>query len=155
MTNTTDTAPTLDNKKIHSPAVVQAHRQAVAEFYAARRANEDAQVSKANAETGHANRVLTDAEYFDMAVAADEVRKEKELVRQVAEHAAEQARLDFLASSPAVVQLTAATEFELLTNLQHWLHKKYTINLDNLRYFIRGCYSIELLAPVAGKGGAK
>jgi hypothetical protein len=146
ITDTTTAAPTLDTSKINSPAVVREHEQRLADFYAAKRA-----ADKAKEKPAPVIHTMSQEDYYAQAVAVEEARKEKELARLVAELAAEKARADFLASSPAVVQLTESTAYGLLTNLQHWMHKGYTANVDNLRYFISGCYSVELLAPVAVK----
>jgi actin-related protein len=134
----------LDNTKIHSPAVVRKWQHDMADYHAAKRNEELDAERKRQAEMAHANRVLNDDEYHQLAIQRENQKREKELERQVAELAKEKAKQEYLASSPEEVEISEHSDAEMLRLLQHWIQRGYEINFEAARYFQPGFYNIRL-----------
>lgn len=148
MNNITETAAEqslpqpLDLSKIHSPLAVKLHAAKVADYYAWRRAQDGKIVEEAK--SVHQPKMLNDDDYYELAVQQQNEKQQRELERQVAQLAAEQARAGFLESTPESVTITEASPFGLLSALQQRIQQGYEVDLDNILYFISGCYSVTL-----------
>lgn len=148
MNNITETAAEqslpqpLDLSKIHSPSAVKLHAAKVADYYAWRQSQDRKIVEEAK--SVHQPKMLNDDEYYQLAVQQQEEKQQRELERQVAALAAEQEIAGFLESTPESVTITEATPFALLSALQHRIKQGYEIDLNNIFYFISGCYSVTL-----------
>jgi hypothetical protein len=97
----------LDRTKLHSPAVVRSHDKAVADYWQAVREAERAEAQAKEAAQAHSNRVISEDDYFQMAVARDNANRLKDLERQTAALAAEKEKQDYLASNPDVAEVVA------------------------------------------------
>ncbi|MDO9419959.1 MAG: hypothetical protein Q7T66_04775 [Herminiimonas sp.] len=140
---------------LHSQEAIAAHAAEHERIYQHNRNTErlirEAQTRADNKET----RPLTDSEYY-----AENVEREKQKQAKAAAAAdevvkKEKEREDFLASSPAVVQIEAKNPVALCMDISHWCNKGYQVDLNSIDYFDIGLYSLRLLAPAkpAIKGG--
>lgn len=149
MTTTTQMPAPLDTSVIHSPEVIRGHKAAVQAYYVERRADEAVKLQKSKPAQP---RMLTDQEAYELAIAEDNAKKERQLARDVEAMQKEIAKAEFLASSPDSVKITAATPHQLFSELQPWFNKGYQVDLENLRYFVPNCYSVELTKPAKNRG---
>jgi len=140
----------FDITRLYSPAEqrsVQAHNRAV---YEARRLAEQAIQKAAERDRNHANRILTDEEYYAMKKKENEERQFKQKMHELEIAAKRQAQIDYMNSSPDEVKINANNPFELTQQINHWVGKRgYVIQTENIFYFISGCYALTLSAPPA------
>jgi hypothetical protein len=145
----TNNIPALDNTRIHSPAEIAAWKQKHADAYNARIAAENAAAAIERAK--QTPKILSKQEQYERALANEAVKQERLLEEAVLAAAEEQAKIDYLASSPDVVEVSERNPHALLLNLEHWVKRGYSIDLDNLDYFQHGMYIVNLKKPVTKK----
>lgn len=146
-----NTPSVLSNTKIHTPEQIAAHKDAVQQYFADKRAAEAIAIADQTKQKAHANRILNSQEYYEISVAADTAKKERELQREV-DHLVEKAAKDELhASRPETVTISERGDFTFLRDLQTWLQLGYTIDFDANRYLQPNFYSITLNKGVTGK----
>jgi hypothetical protein len=114
--------------KLHSPEVRRAHQAKVEAHYAAKRELERAERAAAEAAKAHANRVLTEQEYFAAAVERENVNRAKQAEREAAQYAAEQAKKEALAGSPEIADILTNNPADMLREVILWGRKGYELN---------------------------
>jgi hypothetical protein len=159
MTTTKPTPPAdLDSTVLHSPAEVQAWKDAHADYRNALAAIERAEEAKAKAAQEKANGVLTDEDYFEQAKKR-EAEKQKKLAEAAAADAARRAEKEaYMLSEPEVADVMEATEFNLLKALEHWMSRGYRVTDDSLKFWTPRLYHVQLAKPaelLRGTGKAK
>jgi hypothetical protein len=140
--------------EIHSPAVQAAHRAAVAAYYEQKREEEKRIADKALAAEANANRALTPDEEYQAAVKRHEAQKAKAEERRMAEVTAQLAEAAYLASLPAIAEVSERSEHTFLLKLAHWLGQGYSVADDSVIHWLPGFYCVQLHKP-AGKKAAK
>jgi hypothetical protein len=126
----------LGSHRIHTPGEVRAHEKAVAEYWAAFHAQERERVEKIEAERAFACRVLTDQEYYELALEREAAQQARQLERDVAALAKEQEKQAFLQTEEPTVQILESTDFQFLTLVEHFIGRGYTFDWDGPRAFI-------------------
>lgn len=139
----------LDNKILHHPDVVRQHKSDVFEYHAAIRATEQAKVVADQAAEAHANRIISDEEYYQANVLRQQEQEKRQASYVVAEKAAALANIDRLMQSPPVAEVVARNEFAFLQELILWSSKGYTLEDNGIVHFGPGFYNVLLSAPAA------
>jgi hypothetical protein len=145
----------LDRTKLHSPAVVRSHDKAVADYWQAVREAERAEAQAKEAAQAHSNRVISEDDYFQMAVARDNANRLKDLERQTAALAAEKEKQDYLASNPDVAEVVATNVAVFLNQLQHWHVRGYSVDFNGPLMTMPNLYHVMLNAPAKSTKGTK
>lgn len=102
-----------------------------------------------------AARTLTTDEYHALAVARHEEAQRRLAEREAASKAQAEAEAAYLASMPEIAEVTEASEFLLLTKLQHWFSLGYQVHENSVQFFAPGCYSVSLKKPATTKSKGK
>jgi hypothetical protein len=139
----------LDNSRLHTRAEVREWKAANAAYFAAIRAEADAERKQKEAAKQKANRPLTDDEYDAMARQREEKRLAAIAEREAEEAAKLKAKSDYLASTPDVAEIAENSEFNFLQAVISWAAKGYTLPDDGIKLMIPSFYSISMNAPVA------
>lgn len=140
--------PDLDHTVLHSPVEIRAWKTAVRD-----RANEiirleNEAVQALVAKEAKERSPLSEEEYYREALQRQAERDAKALEDQLRMDVAEQARLDFLESSPETLTITENNPSSFFVAINHWVRDRgYSLDTIDVRYFIPGCYSAGLLAP--------
>jgi hypothetical protein len=153
---TTPTKPAdLDSTRLHSQAEVNAWKDAMADYHQALRNIEQAKQVKAEAVTAHANRTLTESEYFDLAVKRKKESDAKQAAHAAIQKAKELAAIDFAMSSPPVADIMETNEYRFLASVVNFANRGYTLGDNGIHHFGMGLYHCQLDAPVVAKKAGK
>lgn len=156
MTTDTLTMPEpLDPSRLHSPTEVRMHATKVAAYRDALREEEAALRRKQEQAAAAADRVLSEDEYFALALKFNEAQKAKEAQREAERKAKDDEEAAYLASHPATAEIMERSEYRLLTALEHWIKRGYSVTPDSVQAFGMGLFHVTLAAPAPTKGGAK
>jgi len=156
MNQTTPTKPAdLSIYELHSPEVRRQHRAEVEAYVQALRNIERQKEIKAEAIKAEATRPLTEDEYFQEAVKRNKQQQDKQAERAAAEKAAELARIDFLMSSPPVVEIMETNEYKFLATVINFASRGYTLGDNGIQHFGFGLFHCNLDAPTPTKKAAK
>ena len=152
-TTTTQTAPVkpadLSLYVLHTPAARRQHQQAMYDYHAACRAIEQAEQAEKQAAVAEASRLLTEGEYWTLALERERENKAKIKAAHDAEVAAQRAETERLMSSPDVVDVLHRNEHNFVRELCHWANRGYRFHDDSMQMFMPGSYHATLLAPAA------
>lgn len=153
MSNTT--APTkpadLSMYVLHTPAEVRQHRLDTEDYFKAIQDIERAKQAKAQAVINEANRTLNDDDYFALKLKQKKEQDDKQAQRVAAEKATELARIDFLMSSPPVVEIMETNEHRFLTSVINFASRGYTLGDNGILHFGHGLFHCNLDAPATTK----
>lgn len=157
MTNqTTLTSPAnLDPFRLHTPAEVRQWESAWADYRQALVAEQNKQRIKEQAEHAESKRILTDAEYFELAQKRESAHQKRLAERLAAEQAEQAAKEAYLASMPDVAEVLERSEYAFILKLQHWMQLGYTCDENSVQGMLPGFWCVKLNKPATAKRGSK
>jgi hypothetical protein len=142
----------LDLTKLHTPTEVRQWKAEMADYHAALRAEEEQERLKEQTKKAHENRIILNAdEAYALAVEREAQRKAREAEQEAARQAERDAKAAYLASLPAVADVSERSEFHFLQTVIHWAGKGYSLSDDGIEAFLPGFYSCRLTAPATTK----
>lgn len=127
--NTTPTMPEpLSIYVIHSPEDRRRHAIEVAAYYDYIREEEQRQRTIEQAKIAEANRVLTDDDYYALALKRKAEQDAREAAREAERQAAADAKAAYLASAPDVAVISETSPYLFLQQVALWASRGYTIS---------------------------
>jgi hypothetical protein len=145
----------LDNTKLHTRDEYKAWQDAMYEYYAAIRAEEQREARIAAAKEATANRLLSDHEYHALALQREAEKQARQAERAAAERAEQDAKESYLSSLPEVAEVSAHSPFIFLTEVCLWANRGYTLEDDGNVNFMMGFYTATLNKPAPAAKKAK
>lgn len=143
----TQTLPApLDNSKIHSPAVIRQHALDTADYYAyCRQLETDTQNAVRIAKLP---KILTDEAAYQIAIAEQALKQERQLVRDVEAARQDKARQEFLISDDELIVLSANNPHTFLLDFASFTRRGYVIdNINDQLFFSHTFYSVGMRKP--------
>lgn len=117
----------LDNTKLHTREEYKAWQDAMHDYHAAVREEKQAEGRNAAAQLAESQRVLTDAEYDELARKREQDRQARESAREIERATAAGAKEDYLASSPDIAAILETNPVSFVQQLMHWSGHGYTL----------------------------
>lgn len=158
-TQTANNKPTppapLDPSIPHHPDTYRRWQREWQAYHAALREEEEAERKRQQTrEQAEANRVLSDDQYYALAVKRHDELVKKAAEREAAAKAQAEAEGAYFASLPDIAEVLESTEHIFLVKLAQWIAAGYEVRDDSIVHFVRGCYSVRLYktAPPVKKG---
>jgi len=136
----------LDKSVIHTPEAVSRWKNEMFAYQSTLDQIETEKLKKEQAAQNYANRHLSQQEYFEQSVKREKEQKAKDAARQADIAKAEKEKEALLASNPPFVDIVETTDYSFLKQFEHWINKRYVY--ESTEYFIAGCYTARLKAPV-------
>lgn len=127
------------------------YREWQRKMYAYHAAINEAEAAEREANTNKQPHTLTDFEYDTWKRKLWEDEQARQAERLAAEKAAAKVIEDYLASTPDVAVITENSPYFFVQKVAHWALKGYTLPDDGVKYFVPGCYSIEMVKPAKAK----
>ncbi|WP_413460091.1 hypothetical protein [Herbaspirillum huttiense] len=134
----------VDISRLYSPAELQAIRQHNDSILQEAIKQEQEDKAQQVREEYEASRLMTDEEYYQYSLEREAEKQRKNREQELILAAQEQARLDFMDSSPPLVEIVESVPVIFLSQLQAWIKKGYMIDLNNVQYFAPGCFAVNL-----------
>lgn len=138
---------------LHTPEVVKQWKAEMADYYQELASIENAEKIKDQDEYAHQNRILSEDEYFQVAVKRQKVIDDKASTTAVEAKKAALSEIDHRMSSPATVDVINRNEFAFIQEVIHWANRNYTLANDGFHSFVSGLYHIQMTAPANKKVG--
>lgn len=135
--------------ELHTPQAVIQHEAAMAAYHESLREWDQRHALLEKAKREPEDQHLTEQQYFELSVKRDAERRAKIAEREAAAKAQADADAAYLASLPAVAEISEASEFLFLSKLGHWFALGYQLTDDSIQHFVRGCYAVKLSRPTA------
>lgn len=121
----------------------------MAAYRDALRAQEERTRKRDEAAKAHANRVLTDEEYYQQALEREAQKQAQAAERQAEEQRKKEEKAAYLASLPDVAEVSERSEFLFLQGVIHRAKQGYILEPNGIDAFMLGFYSCRMVKPEA------